>query len=584
MSGKKERFSNFQDAFKELKKRISSPNKQAKNHDIQQQPENRDFRDVEATLIKRGSVASAMITPQFEPKVGDLAKAAVMSSIAAKQGEHSKSASESPKNITGVPGKKNEITILKARGMKKVLAKIIEDEKKAAAPVAKTTLPPKETANALFHRITKLTSQLSPHIENRPSSVSDQTRFIVTEHIQQGALAVLKQQNPDNDGYIIGLDFGTSSVKLAVRQPYKADEPVKAMKAPSELRSFEHPYLWQTVLWLHPTSGMLSLLPFDNAIALEGFKTGLVGEAESELVVPELPITRAEAATAFLALHIAHMFGWYNHARPLGSIGRDQYMAINIGIPVAAHNDERAFSTFKRIVNAAQTLASEATNLTHASVCAIYNEVPDELPPGYHLVPELSAAVAGYADEPTSQPGAHILVDVGASTLDIVAFNLIDRERITVFAASVELLGSAALNVAKANCIDDKDFNGACLYTFHNVYKKVRDPAWGGNGFDPALRHVPVQLLTTGGGCQTSVHEAFIKALNTEKLLGVAPLVAPLPPEQLVDTKCDTSRLLLAYGLALDIAERKDLKLPSAVIKLTPKPQTQNPFIGPEMV
>ena len=329
---------------------------------------------------------------------------------------------------------------------------------------------------------------------------------------------------------------------------------------------------------------MLSLVPFKNATALEGFKTGIVGGADGERVLPDLLITRAEAATAFLALHIAHMFGWYNHARPLGSIGSDKFLAINIGIPVATQDDPRAFSTFKRIVNAAQMLAADAANLTHTSVRAIYNGASDTLPPGYSLIPELAAAIAGYATEPTSQSGAHILVDVGASTLDIVAFNLIERDRVTVFAATVDLLGSAALEAAQANKIDGDDFKGACLYTFHNVYRIARDPTWGGNVFDPNYRKHPVQLLTTGGGCQSNVHQAFIKSLNIEKMLGDAPVVGPRPPELIVDTSCDTARLLLAFGLTRDWGEHLEVKLPSAVDPLPPRLQPQNPYIGPEMM
>ena len=67
-----------------------------------------------------------------------------------------------------------------------------------------------------------------------------------------------------------------------------------------------------------------------------------------------------------------------------------------------------------------------------------------------------------YALDPTSPSVRTCSSMSGHPTLDVVAFNLIDQEgmpEIKAFAASVELLGAAALDVATRHAIDDADFS-----------------------------------------------------------------------------------------------------------------------------
>src|SRR3546814_7567829 len=125
-------------------------------------------------------------------------------------------------------------------------------------------------------------------------------------------------------------------------------------------------YRWQPSGGLAPKVVRFSLYPLPGAVTLEGFKTGSIGAHGGELVRPDVSITRVEAAAAFLALHFAHFFGWYRQAKPLGPAGADQFMAVNVGIPVAAHDDARSFSIFKRIVAAAVELAPFASRLTRS--------------------------------------------------------------------------------------------------------------------------------------------------------------------------------------------------------------------------
>ncbi|MXP41871.1 hypothetical protein GRI75_09480 [Altererythrobacter soli] len=417
-----------------------------------------------------------------------------------------------------------------------------------------------------FRLIREVVSTCSPTIEKRPDSVSGRTSSKISHAIALGAQAFAAAPDPDIDnGFIVGFDFGTSSLKLAVRQPYRAGENLAVMPVPAELRSGGHAFLWQTAVWYDPADESFSLFPRPGLELLEGFKTGIIGGNGGRRARLDLQVTRSEAAIAFVAMQMAHFFGWYGEERPLREAGGDWFLSINIGIPVAAHDDVQAFRTFRHIVAAARELVASADHLTLSQVRLAHQQAGDALPAGWEIIPELTAAIAGYAADPTSQSGSHVLIDVGASTLDIVAFNLLRGERIAVISAGVELLGSASLVAACENDVQEAVFRSACDRQFHGVFGDACRRSRGSNGFSPVLRSRDVQLITTGGGCASELHAEFIDQKNTPPILGSLPIVRPEPPPSCTSADCDRSRLLLAFGLTRDVPELLELRLPSQV-------------------
>lgn len=569
-------------ALMDLRTSLAGTNAPSRSPDRKPQAAGSEFADIEQQMLARQAVG------QGEPAVCH-----PLSTLPARNGAEQQASKpgtkvQKAKNKKAQPQAKSKgpkKIILKGPGMKAAYQAILQAERaaavKKATPAAAKPAPSREK---IFREVIAAVSNTTPMIEPRPVSITPQNQAAIERAITDGAAQLAENLQPNlDDGFIVGFDFGTSSVKLAVSQPYHADNPTKAMPAPEGLQSFGHPYLWQTALWLDPKTGRFSLYPIPGAVTLEGFKTGIIGAHGGEPVRPDVSVTRIEAAAAFLALHFAHFFGWYRHAKPLGPAGADQFMAVNIGIPVAAHDDARSFSIFKRIVAAALELAPFASQLTPDLVRQTHSRSPDRLPAGFYLVPELTAAVAGYAFAPTSQPGSHMLVDVGASTLDIVAFNLVGRERVAVFSAAVELLGAAALDSALSRQLSAGDFKRACDHEFEEVYGRARSPERAQDGFHAAYRRKPVQLLVTGGGCKTEVHDRFIAEMPTERVLGAAPTIHPLPPKAMTDMSCDRSRLLLAYGLTRDLPDLPEIKLPSQVPSIPPLVRVETSFVGPEM-
>lgn len=426
-----------------------------------------------------------------------------------------------------------------------------------------------------------------PHIEVRAFDMAPAAREMIKRRILNGAVHLI--DNPacdENDGYIVGIDFGTSALKLAVRQPYRAGDPVVAMPAPAELRSGGEPYLWQTVIWYCPATSRFSLMPDKDMVAIDGFKSGLLAGHDRESCLAGTDITCRQAAIAFLALHFAHMLGWYNEERPLGSYGGNHFLAINIGIPVESSDDKNLSTEFIRIVEAALRLARDPTALTKDRVVETYNATTGELPPGITLVPELAAAIAGYLFDVTAKKGSHFLVDVGASTLDMVAFNvtgLADDASVAVFEAKLDLLGASVLELCRSAEIGDDQFSAECQQLFYKVFRPVCSWRRATNCFDPTVRKEAVQLLVTGGGRKTTVHDRFVKGLVTERLLGTSAVYEPSPPPHIA-LNGDMSRLLLAFGLTRDVLEIPSLKRPSEIENVGDKIVPAIPFIDKDMV
>ncbi|WP_128891748.1 hypothetical protein [Erythrobacter sp. HKB08] len=474
--------------------------------------------------------------------------------------------------------------------------------KAAPAPKHKPAPPPEPspqeipgetmpfTAAEAFAHITRIVGGSTPAIEERPSRIQSGEARRLDDAVRSGAEWLRDNPEPDFDnGFVVGFDFGTSSLKVVVRDPYVAGNPVAALPAPAELRSQGHPYLWQTVVWFDPTNETFRLYPTPGAITLEGFKTGIIAGKGSEPICDEPKISRSEGASAFIALHLCHLLGWYAKEKPLARSKAKNFLAINIGVPVATSDNPDALQPFKEVVRAAAELACSCEPMTLERVRAALDMVQaEDLPGGFDLIPELSAALVGYASDPNSPWGAHVLVDVGASTLDMVAFNLVendDEAQIKAFSASVELLGAAALEIARSKAIADADFLKACNHQFGDTYgyacREDVAPMSFSKKWNPDRKDV--QLVVTGGGCATSVHSGFIKDLRSPtRVLGQGDIARPEPPREIAAIDCDRSRLLLAFGLAHDIPDIPPPTLPSRIPKIGPKPQDGPTYVGPE--
>jgi hypothetical protein len=132
---------------------------------------------------------------------------------------------------------------------------------------------------------------------------------------------------------------------------------------------------------------------------------------------------------------------------------------LNVGIPSAGYDDERIRKLFQASAEAGWVL-SEATEAPTVGVALGVAQEALAATVGVasvvSVVPEVAAEVVGYARSSRRTSGLHLLVDVGASTLDVCGFVLHDDgsgDRYELLTASVKRLGALELHRRRVRCV-----------------------------------------------------------------------------------------------------------------------------------
>ncbi len=449
-----------------------------------------------------------------------------------------------PKPTVTVKGKKKpkkEIIRMSPQAVQQVYAQA----GLASSAVANAAIPAASANDfgaAAFHRILRLRPHLEGFVadERAPGDVDRGTRAVVEELIALGASASRTIVDPDADGYI-GHDFGTSTTKAVVRWPYDRALGASAVAVPAGWCSGGVPHLWPTILWFDPPSGRFSLLPGDGLMPLAGFKAALI-EGRGHRMCCGSPVTMAEAATAFLAMHLAYVLGTIARERPSARVS-----AVNVGVPVAARADERVFGVFADVVAAATRLIADAASLSLDAV-RIARALSDAPLLPFDLHTELAGAIAGYCSGPRYHRGAHMIIDCGSATLDIASFHLGDgRWPVGIHAAGVEPLGADACEVYRSAGADAEDCAAAACHHEHRIYADTL--AFARTSFQQDEdHHYLYQVILIGGGMDGPVHKPLFERM-------AAAFQRPFHRPQLdTSLRCEDGaypgRLVLADGLA----------------------------------
>lgn len=389
---------------------------------------------------------------------------------------------------------------------------------------------------------------------SKPASVSADTTALVSASIAAGASLAANGLPIGYDGFVIGYDFGTSSTKVVFRRPFNPAVPAFAVPVPYEMRSESQPHLWPTAIWIDE-GGRLSILPSPGMRMIDGFKAALLA-GNGHRYCKGGQLTYAEAAVGFLAMHLAYVIG---AARETTSRTVFSIQALHIGIPVGSltQGEDGRFST---VFSAALSVLAQAGNLTLAHVRSALTapKTPPDLP--FLIFPELVGLVSGYASG-NMRPGAHMIIDCGAATLDLATFILptFDGRPLPIHVARVDRLGADACAWAMVEGVSHEQCVKACQHAERLVYGETvtkKDRA----GFSQQDDGYSYFVIAVGGGFAGPVHKRFAE------LLGRAfsrPFIAPALDAKLErDPTSDPGRLLLADGLARDPIQIRQWLLP----------------------
>jgi hypothetical protein len=313
-----------------------------------------------------------------------------------------------------------------------------------------------------------------------------------------------------------------------------------------------------------------------------------------------------ELATVFFALALREVRSWFlEHQRDVYGTRRLLW-SMNVGLPAAPHDDAHIRERFERVARAGWRASLEEVDVT----CALARKHL-AAPSGsstldldtLELVPEVVAEAVGYARSDRRQPGLHLLIDIGASTLDVCGFGLHERgmDQYSLFAANVSPHGTAFLHRARVESLrahgdaadpltpvptdllealrcdpevgralsraDDEFVKQAAgvVQSLLWFIRKVRDPH-----AENWKRGVPVFLC--GGGRNVPVFERLLDRLDEyvrKQVLGspgIRRLLLPAPA--LADLRVgeqEYHRLAVAWGLSYDSFDIGEIARPSEI-------------------
>jgi hypothetical protein len=377
---------------------------------------------------------------------------------------------------------------------------------------------------------------------------------------------------------VLGVDFGTSSTKIVARLPYEAGSPAYAVPVPTFARAEEHPYLWASRLWL-ASDGTFSLAPLPGAAVSCALKAGLMANPPAPVMSAMAAQANAEeAACAFLALQVRQARGWLATERAMLMQRGAITWSYNFGFPAASLNNSDLRRRYERCIAAALSLINEPAAITLAAVraalAAITNRETEMLERAQAaLVPEIAAAVSGFANSTMLDDGLYAIVDVGGGTVDCCTFNLFKKRdgaaRCSIFAAEVAMLGTEVWQ----GCADDPPLAN---YFRLDLDRRQRTVIWRTKqDRDPRserwVQGLPVFFV--GGGTRSAVHQdstgsldAWLRGHNKDGG-GVRKMRLP-SPENLDHVLCDAAevhRLAVAVGLSLPAVDMPEVTLPDEI-------------------
>ena len=268
---------------------------------------------------------------------------------------------------------------------------------------------------------------------------------------------------------IIGLDFGTSASKVVVQAPDLPGGQAYAV----DFGEFAHSsmaYLLPTRLWVTP-KGVCSLVPRDGARLVHDIKVELLARDQhlySNHGPTRLGLDAEVVAVAYLALLLRYTRKWFLETKQ-DVIGQFHTLnwGVNLGVPSPCVEDNEGNHRFRRLGKAAWMLSVLEDQITigkaqdevrYLKIAPEYWERDDDgLACDFEILPEIAAGAVGYALSPLRREGVHLMIDVGASTMDVCSFLLYrdEGDRYDLLTADVQQLGTIRLHQERILAIQD---------------------------------------------------------------------------------------------------------------------------------
>lgn len=265
---------------------------------------------------------------------------------------------------------------------------------------------------------------------------------------------------------VIGFDLGTSCTKVIIQDGVLK----KAYAVPfNSLIQKGNPYLLPTIVAVDE-NGNLTL---DNeGILVDALKLRFLQRPEKTIdKIDTVSLTATEAITAYIGLVLKEIREWFWTEKRSNYSHVKIDWQLNIGMSSRSYDDIALNDLTKRIALAGWNLSlnrsyfTSVSDIKNALMSADHQIAEDTFdenmqqlhPDNVCPVPEIIAQVIGYVRSPMRQNGMYLIIDIGASTIDVSNFIIHEDEGedvYTILVAEVESLGAVALYKYRISCAE----------------------------------------------------------------------------------------------------------------------------------
>lgn len=452
------------------------------------------------------------------------------------------------------------------------------------------------------------------------------------------------QASPGADGaerdIIIGLDFGTACTKAIIGD----DVLQTAYAVPfGELAYDGHPYLIATRVY---AAGDGSLSLETGQISVDDLKIKLLGDPHRPLLAvkeSKLQATTLDCCVGYLALVLREVVAWFLETHADAYRNANLAWQLNIGLPSRSYDNKELKETYFLLALAAWRAAVRAGPITVTSARDALEKSSDDIhdhesgvdvvtdenhmhPADIGVVPEVIAEVVGYARSNLRREGTHLLVDVGASTVDVATFVLhskddednyelltteveqqgalvLHRQRVTDVAAYVEqrlveMLGAAdgispIPDLESYQPIDQeglREVDAAFLARCDRLISMVVHETRTSRNPIAYVWEEGLPVFLCGGGSRIQLYRDAVAAAerNVMRKAGFDLLDLPVPENLEGDElgQAEYRRLAVAYGLSTRRDRIGNVVPPQAIKDIRPPTATRDwrdAYVGSEM-
>jgi len=402
----------------------------------------------------------------------------------------------------------------------------------------------------------------------------------------------------------IGFDFGTSFSKCICRDVMLDKAWVHI---PDESKSHNNPFLIPSVLLCrdgnlesvkdpevhYPPGGLYHLKHALVQSATKQLDDPVLSQYRrtcESIVFPELPRFVETCAVYFLAGALGAIRNQVRERMPDFGTLSDDYMAVNLAVPVADAGRDAVNRVYHGILCEAWSLADTLSGYPSISVMEMESlrqrsaQVREEEDPSIteacYIYPEVSANVQGFVRSRVSSPGIYLFSDTGAGTVDQSTFIFIRKpdgtEHLTYLHGCVLPHGSSRIEFEAARIEGGIDSNslekwrkkkeGKCSdMELDQAKNAITEPLTQGTtstlGVTKSKLFVKeqlkdIQIIFGGGGhCEHPYEKSVIKSFSSNLFARpIDPPVLGLPAPSDLDLEASQQhwlgRLAVAYGLS----------------------------------